>query len=56
MSKREVPPNAHEIAKLESKMFLLYFLRDIGIKSATEAASDFWDVYVVLLSHLSVGG
>lgn len=55
MNKREIPP-LHEIAKLEYQYKLLYFLRDLGIKSAQQPAIDAWTYYVYIMAELTVGG
>jgi hypothetical protein len=55
MNRREIPP-LHEIAKLELQFRLLFFLRDLGIKSAHTPAKEVWEVYMNVLSELTVGG
>ncbi len=55
MIKREIPP-LHEVAKLEYKFKLFFFLRDLGIKSAREPAVAVWKEYMYILGELSVGG
>jgi hypothetical protein len=55
MNQREIPP-LHEVAKLEQKIKLLYFLRDLGIKSAYLPAQDVWNRYMFILGELTVGG
>jgi len=55
MTRREIPP-LHEIAKLELKFKLLFFLRDLGIKSADAPAVKVWEAYMHILSKLTVGG
>ena len=52
MKLREVPP-LHEIAKLEYKFKLLYFLVDLGIESALIPARIIWDKYVYIQSELT---
>lgn len=52
---REIPP-LHEIAKIELKFKFLYFIRDIGIKSAHAPAVETWKRYMDLQAALSVGG
>lgn len=44
--------NLHELRKLELKFKLLYFLRDLNIKSSFEPAVDCWTDYVSRLSTL----
>lgn len=46
----------HEVAKLEFKYKLLYFLRDIGIKSAHAPAVALWKEYLFIQSELTIGG
>lgn len=47
--------SSHEIAKLESKYKFLYFLCDIGIKSAGSPATEAWVDYVFIQGQLAVG-
>lgn len=51
MSKRETPP--HEVARLEVLHKFLYFIRDMGIKTAHEPAVKAWQEYVIMQSHLA---
>lgn len=51
-AKRELPPEAHEIAKLDAKVRFLYFLRDLGIKSACPIAVEQWTKFANVLAHL----
>lgn len=55
MSRREIPP-LHEVAKLEYKYKFLYFLRDLGIKSAKGPAVEVWKYYTYIQAELTVGG
>lgn len=54
MTRREIPP-LHEVAKLEYKFKLMFFLRDLGIKSACEPADTIWKHYMHILGELTVG-
>jgi hypothetical protein len=45
MARRKIVA-AHEIAKLSSKYLLLYFLWDLGIKSAKAPAIEAWHNYI----------
>ena len=56
MAKREIPPDSHEIAKLDAKVRFLYFLSDLGLKSAVPVASEQWNKFASILAYLSVGG
>lgn len=40
---------------LHKQYILLYFLRDLGIKSAHASGNECWERYVVLLSKISDG-
>jgi len=53
MTRREIPP-LHEIAKLELKFKLMFFLRDLGIKSARGPADVIWKHYMFILGELAV--
>lgn len=55
MTKREIPP-LHEVAKMEYKYKFLYFLRDLGIKSAHDPAVKVWTAYAFIQGELTVGG
>lgn len=55
MAKRDIPP-LHEIAKLEYRFKFLYFLRDLGIKSAHEPAVAALQYYLDIQAELTVGG
>jgi len=50
----ENPPNSHELAKLECKLKFLYFLRDLGIKTAIPASVAAFVEYMEKVSELSV--
>lgn len=54
MNRREIPP-LHEVAKLEYKYKFLYFLRDIGIKTANEPAVSVWKEYMYIQGELTIG-
>lgn len=55
MNRTEIPP-LHEIAKIEYKYRFLYFLRDLGIKSAHEPAVEVWKRFMFIQGALTVGG
>lgn len=54
MTRREVPP-LHEIAKLEYKYRLFYFLFDMGLKSALVPAREVSDAYMDAMAQVSIG-
>jgi hypothetical protein len=53
MSKRELP-SLHELAKIECKFRLLFFLRDLSIKSACIPADIVWKHYMFILGELTL--
>jgi hypothetical protein len=48
--------NVHSLRKLELTFKFMYFLRDIGIKSAKDPASKLWAEYVNILSKIGIEG
>lgn len=56
MVKRELSPFLHEIAILELRYRFMFFLKDLGIKSATPASDEAWQAYMMTISELTVGG
>lgn len=47
---------ADEISKIEAKYRFLYFLRDLGIKSAHGPAVEEWQKYLYIQAELTVNG
>ena len=45
---------SHEITKLECKVKLLYFLRDIGVKAAKEASIEAFIQYMDTISEMAM--
>lgn len=56
MHYRFTPITADEIQGTELRMKFLYFLVDLGIKSAKPAAIEAFKVHMDLLAELTVGG
>jgi hypothetical protein len=50
----ENPPNSHELAKLECKLKFLYFLRDLGLRTAIPASTEAFIEYMEKISELLV--
>jgi hypothetical protein len=50
--KGAIPPNSHELAKLESRIKLIYFLRDIGVID-THVATQMWLHYCEILASVA---
>lgn len=53
MSKEEPHVYADELVKLEVTVRFLYFLKDIGIRSACDQAGQKWQYYVYIISEMS---
>lgn len=51
-AKRENYP-LHEIAKVEQKLKLLYFLRDLGITQAEKAKEDAFKIYMYIVGEMT---
>lgn len=51
-----VTPEVEAIEKMGAKIKFLYFMRDLGIKSAHPVAIREWVQYMMILSDISVGG
>ena len=48
------PSDQHELAKLEAKVKLFHFLRDIGIKCAKEKSLEVWIIYMEIVSAIAM--
>ena len=47
--------NLHELYEIEVRFKILFFLRDIGVNSATIPANEVWNSYVHKLTYISNG-
>jgi len=45
-------PKIHEVRRLELIYKFLFFLRDLGIKSAVQPSIDVWTDYMHITGHL----